>query len=166
MSNYKDTGNSRQRLLSAGPMLPRPCWKKDILLLSKKLSLNISDRDCPAYVAREKLTPAEAVRLIAEVRGLPVLAHPFTTANPEDDGKGIKTARAGGDGSLLCRLPARGNKQSYSTWRKNTTLSLPAAPTITALTTLRKLPSAALMSRCSFVEKLIALAEQRRLKTS
>jgi predicted metal-dependent phosphoesterase TrpH len=35
-------------------------------------------RDGPAYVAREKVTPAEAVCIIQRARGLPVLAHPCT----------------------------------------------------------------------------------------
>lgn len=33
-------------------------------------------RECPAYVEREKVTPIEAVKLVAEANGLPVLAHP------------------------------------------------------------------------------------------
>jgi predicted metal-dependent phosphoesterase TrpH len=37
----------------------------------------------PAYVEREKMTPVEAVELIIRVKGLPVLAHPFTVTNPE-----------------------------------------------------------------------------------
>jgi predicted metal-dependent phosphoesterase TrpH len=37
----------------------------------------------PAYVERDKMTPAEAVELILRARGLPVLAHPFTVAEPE-----------------------------------------------------------------------------------
>ena len=35
-------------------------------------------RDGPAYVERDKMTPAEAVRLIIESGGLPVFAHPLT----------------------------------------------------------------------------------------
>jgi predicted metal-dependent phosphoesterase TrpH len=38
-------------------------------------------RNGPAYAEREKMTPVESVKLIASVRGLPVLAHP---ANIED----------------------------------------------------------------------------------
>lgn len=38
---------------------------------------------CPAYVERDKMTPMEAVELIAESKGLPVLAHPNTVTNPE-----------------------------------------------------------------------------------
>lgn len=38
---------------------------------------------CPAYAERDKIAPAEAVRLILRAGGLPVLAHPFTLKNPE-----------------------------------------------------------------------------------
>ncbi|MBI2849489.1 MAG: PHP domain-containing protein [Chloroflexi bacterium] len=37
----------------------------------------------PAYVEREKIDPAEAVGLILRAGGLPVLAHPLTTKDPE-----------------------------------------------------------------------------------
>jgi len=37
----------------------------------------------PAYVKREKLSPAEAVQLILRADGLPVLAHPLTINDPE-----------------------------------------------------------------------------------
>jgi hypothetical protein len=37
----------------------------------------------PAYVEREKMTPAEAVALILDAKGLPVLAHPLTFTDPE-----------------------------------------------------------------------------------
>ena len=47
--------------------------------------------DCPAYVAREKFTPTEAVQLVLKANGLPVLAHPFTTLNPETVVKDLKT---------------------------------------------------------------------------
>ncbi len=40
-------------------------------------------RDGPAYVERDKMTPAEAVQLILRSRGLPVMAHPFTAPEPE-----------------------------------------------------------------------------------
>ncbi len=38
----------------------------------------------PAYVERDKMTPEEAVALIIRARGLPVLAHPFTVADPDE----------------------------------------------------------------------------------
>jgi predicted metal-dependent phosphoesterase TrpH len=37
----------------------------------------------PAYVERRKITPLQAVALIKEASGLPVLAHPFTVKGPE-----------------------------------------------------------------------------------
>ena len=37
----------------------------------------------PAYVERHKITPEEAVALITEANGLPVLAHPLTINQPE-----------------------------------------------------------------------------------
>jgi len=37
----------------------------------------------PAYFEREKMSPAEAVRLILRADGVPVLAHPFTVDEPE-----------------------------------------------------------------------------------
>jgi 3',5'-nucleoside bisphosphate phosphatase len=40
-------------------------------------------RDGAAYVERQKMTPEEAVQIIRQAGGLPVLAHPFTVANPE-----------------------------------------------------------------------------------
>jgi predicted metal-dependent phosphoesterase TrpH len=40
-------------------------------------------RNSPAYVEREKITPAEAVQLIIDASGLPVLAHPRDLQNLE-----------------------------------------------------------------------------------
>ena len=40
-------------------------------------------RDGPAYFEREKMSPVEAVALVLQVNGLPVLAHPFTASNTE-----------------------------------------------------------------------------------
>jgi predicted metal-dependent phosphoesterase TrpH len=40
-------------------------------------------RGGPAYVEREKITPVEAVQLVIRGRGLPVLAHPLTSSQPE-----------------------------------------------------------------------------------
>ncbi|HEY33446.1 MAG TPA: PHP domain-containing protein [Dehalococcoidia bacterium] len=40
-------------------------------------------RDGPAYVERYKITPAGAVELVIQAKGLPVLAHPLTVPEPE-----------------------------------------------------------------------------------
>ncbi len=46
----------------------------------------------PAYIERQKITPAEAVALITRAGGLPVLAHPLTVNNPEMLIAKLKTA--------------------------------------------------------------------------
>jgi hypothetical protein len=48
-------------------------------------------RNCPAYVERDKITPAGAVQLILRAKGLPVLAHPFTCPNHESIIKELKS---------------------------------------------------------------------------
>lgn len=50
----------------------------------------------PAYVEREKMTPAEAVALIVRSNGLPVLAHPFTVIDPQAMVIELKTAGLAG----------------------------------------------------------------------
>jgi predicted metal-dependent phosphoesterase TrpH len=50
----------------------------------------------PAYVEREKMTPAEAVRLITAAGGIPVLAHPVTTGDPEGTVEALKPAGLAG----------------------------------------------------------------------
>ncbi len=40
-------------------------------------------RGGPAYVERDKITPAEAIRLVLKAKGIPVLAHPLTSENFE-----------------------------------------------------------------------------------
>jgi 3',5'-nucleoside bisphosphate phosphatase len=49
-------------------------------------------RGCPAFVEREKVTPADAVGLVLRAGGLPVLAHPFTFDNPESWIRELKPA--------------------------------------------------------------------------
>ena len=75
----------------AGHILPRLCLKKGILGSFKDAFTKYIGHDCPAYVGREKLTPAEAVKLVLKANGLPVLAHPFTALNPEEVIKELKT---------------------------------------------------------------------------
>jgi predicted metal-dependent phosphoesterase TrpH len=49
-------------------------------------------RGGPAYVERDKTTPAEAVALILRAGGLPVLAHPYTAGDPEKLVRDLKAA--------------------------------------------------------------------------
>jgi predicted metal-dependent phosphoesterase TrpH len=50
----------------------------------------------PAYVEREKMTPAEAVAIIVKAGGLAVLAHPLTAGEPEALTKELKAAGLAG----------------------------------------------------------------------
>jgi 3',5'-nucleoside bisphosphate phosphatase len=49
-------------------------------------------RNCPAYVERDKITPAGAIQLILMANGLPVLAHPLTCKGSEAIIKELKAA--------------------------------------------------------------------------
>ena len=53
-------------------------------------------RDGPAYVERDKMIPVEAVNLILENNGLPVLAHPLTISDPESMVNEMKAAGLAG----------------------------------------------------------------------
>ena len=122
-------------------------------------------RDCPAYVAREKLTPDEAVQLIVKVHGLPVLAHPFTTVNPETIVRELKkSGLAGMEVYYAGYLPAETNNllnlaQKYDL--------IPTGGTdYHGIDTASEMTIGGTDVPMLFVEKLIALAEQRGLKTS
>ena len=72
--------------IAAGASIGRPHIAQAILeggyisSLQEAFDKYIGD-DSPAYVDREKLSPADTVGLIAKTGGLPVLAHPAETKN-------------------------------------------------------------------------------------
>ena len=121
--------------------------------------------DCPAYVGREKLTPAEAVQLVLKANGLPVLAHPFTSLNPEAAAKELKAVGlVGMEVYYAGYLPAEVSvllnlAQKYDLIPTGGTdyHGIDAASEITIGGT--DVP-------IHFVEKLVALAERRSLKTT
>jgi len=65
------------------PHIARAMLEKGYINSFKQAFSDYIGRNGPAYVEREKLTPAEAVALIIKARGLAVLAHPFTVSQPE-----------------------------------------------------------------------------------
>lgn len=65
------------------PHIAQAMLEKGYIASIKEAFTKYINRDGPAYVEREKMTPAEAVELILQAKGLPVLAHPFTVNNPE-----------------------------------------------------------------------------------
>jgi predicted metal-dependent phosphoesterase TrpH len=60
------------------PHIARAMQEKGYISSFKEAFAKYIGRDGPAYVEREKMTPAEAVKLILKTGGLPVFAHPIT----------------------------------------------------------------------------------------
>ena len=65
------------------PHIAQAMLEKGYISSMKEAFTKYIHRDGPAYVEREKMTPVETVGLILRFNGIPVLAHPFTTKNPE-----------------------------------------------------------------------------------
>ena len=65
------------------PHLAQAMLEKGYIDSLKEAFTKYISRGGPAYVEREKMTPAEAVQLILKASGLPVLAHPLTVSDPE-----------------------------------------------------------------------------------
>jgi predicted metal-dependent phosphoesterase TrpH len=118
----------------------------------------------PAYVKREKLVPSEAIGLILRTGGLPVLAHPFTVNDHEklvaelaaDGLAGVEAYYGEYNSEEVRRLVNLADKHGlivtggsdYHGLDDNVEVMLGGAP----------VPMEA-------AEKLISLAEQRKLKT-
>lgn len=74
---------SRVQELANGGSIGRPHIAQAILERGyisslKEAFVRYIGREGPAYVEREKMMPAEAVKLVLRARGLPVFAHPLT----------------------------------------------------------------------------------------
>ncbi len=65
------------------PHIAQAMLEKGYIASFKQAFTDYIGRNGPAYVEREKMTPAEAVALIVKAKGLPVLAHPLTAGDPE-----------------------------------------------------------------------------------
>jgi len=65
------------------PHIAQAMLEKGYINSFKEAFIRFIGHDCPAYVERNKITPAEATHLITRARGIPVLAHPFTFNDPE-----------------------------------------------------------------------------------
>jgi predicted metal-dependent phosphoesterase TrpH len=65
------------------PHIAQAMLEKDYIPSFKEAFDRYLGHGKPAYVEREKMLPAEAVAIIVKAGGLPVLAHPLTTPDPE-----------------------------------------------------------------------------------
>ena len=74
------------------PHIAQAMLEKGYIASIKEAFNEYISREGPAYVEREKMTPVEAVQLILEADGLPVLAHPLTINDPETMTAELKAA--------------------------------------------------------------------------
>ena len=65
------------------PHIAQAMLEKGYIASIKEAFTRYISRDGPAYVKREKMTPQEAVELLLQTNGLPVMAHPLIINNPE-----------------------------------------------------------------------------------
>ena len=65
------------------PHIAQAMLEKGYITSLKEAFTRYIGRDGPAYVEREKTTPVETIELILRASGLPVLAHPLTSNDPE-----------------------------------------------------------------------------------
>lgn len=65
------------------PHIAQAMLEKGYITNFKEAFVKYISRGGLAYVERDKITPAEATQLILRAGGIPVLAHPFTSENPE-----------------------------------------------------------------------------------
>ncbi len=65
------------------PHIAQAMLEKSYIATLKEAFSKYIGRCGPAYVEREKMLPQEAVELILQANGLPVLAHPLTISDPE-----------------------------------------------------------------------------------
>jgi predicted metal-dependent phosphoesterase TrpH len=74
------------------PHIAQALLEKGYINTFKEAFLKYIGRGGPAYVERDKITAVEATQLITRVKGIPVLAHPFTCENPESIISDLKPA--------------------------------------------------------------------------
>ena len=67
----------------ARPHIAHAMLEKGYVSSPKEAFIKYIGRNGPAYVERQKMTPIEAVALILQAGGLPVLAHPLTMNDSE-----------------------------------------------------------------------------------
>ena len=145
------------------PHIAQAMLEKGYITSFKEAFDKYISRDGPAYVEREKMTPVEAVELLLQVNGLPVLAHPFTANNTEmliaelkaAGLVGIETYYNGYTADEISRLVSLANKFG---------LIATGGSDYHGLDATNETMIGGVNVPLESVERLIALAEQRALK--
>ncbi len=147
------------------PHIAQAMLEKGYIASIKEAFTKYISRDGPAYVERAKMTPAETVKLILRASGLPVLAHPLTVNDPKMMIAELKTAG-------LVGIEAYYN--GYSADEVNRLVSLADRYNLIAsggsdfhgLDTGAETMIGGVDVPVESAERLIALAEQRALKST
>ena len=65
------------------PHIAQAMLEKGYVNSFREAFIKYINRDGPAYVERDKITPVEAIQIITRAGGLPILAHPLTLSRFE-----------------------------------------------------------------------------------
>ena len=116
-----------------------------------------------AYVERDKMPPAEAVKLILRVNGLPVLAHPSTINDPEAIVTELKASGLLGIEAYYDGYTAKESKKLVNLAEKYGLIATGGSDFHGIDASIETMIGGADVPTAS-AEQLIALAEQRALK--
>ncbi|MBI2831277.1 MAG: PHP domain-containing protein [Chloroflexi bacterium] len=145
------------------PHVAQAMLEKGYLASFQEAFVKYIGRDGPAYVEREKITPVEAVELVVEVNGLPVMAHPLTAGDLEPMVGELKAAGLVGLEAYYDACPAEGVKRLVNLAREHNLIATGGSD----FHGIDYSAETMLGGSCVPVEsaeQLIALAKQRNLK--
>ena len=145
------------------PHIARAMLEKGYITSIKEAFDKYIARDGPAYVEREKMTPAEAVALIVRTNGLPVMAHPFTVPDPEAMLPELKAAGLVGIEAYYNGYTAEEINRLVSLAKRHN-LIVTGGTDYHGLDDGSEIMMGGIDVPASSVERLTALAEHRKLK--
>lgn len=147
------------------PHLAQAMLEKGYIASIKEAFTKYISRSGPAYVEREKMTPVEAVALILKANGLPVLAHPLTTSDPESMVIELKAAGLVGIEAYYNGYTADEINQLVSLAERHNLITSGGSD-YHGLDDSAETMIGAAETPIESAERLLALAEQRALRVS
>ncbi len=145
------------------PHIAQAMLEKGYIASLKEAFTKYISRDRPAYVERGKMTPQEAVELILQANGLPVLAHPFTVSDPEMMTVELKAAGLVGI-EAYCNGYTVGEINKLVSLANGHNLIITGGSDYHGLDTSTETMIGGVDVPIELAERLIALAEQRAQK--
>ncbi|MFX1266281.1 MAG: PHP domain-containing protein [Promethearchaeota archaeon] len=123
------------------------------------------DRDGPAYIEREKVTPTGAVEMVVKAGGLPVLAHPLTLPEPEQLAINLKAVGLIGIEAYYTRYSTE-DAQRLVTIANRYNLVATGGTDFHGINAGTEIPIGGVEIPEKSVEQLLALAQQSELKSA